>query len=53
MLCFKLLYKLRETNVFDCSNLLVVGRNIFGDSVNKTFDSLWKNKEMMMEVDCS
>lgn len=45
VLCYKLLYKLRETNAFDCSNLLVVGRNIFDDSVNKTFDSLWKNKE--------
>lgn len=45
----ELFYKLKETDTFVYPNSPVVKGN---DSVYKTFNSLKKNKEMMMLVSC-
>ena len=41
----ELFYQLKETNAFDYADSPIVRGNKFADSVYKTFDNLWKNKE--------
>lgn len=41
----RIFYKLTDKNAIHYPDSLVVSRNASGDSVYKTLDSLWQNKE--------